>query len=202
MLNLSIAMLKSLLVLTLLFFAQTTEPAIFSPQAGETLRGKVQVTGNLNVPNFSSAELAFSYASDANSWFPIQSISQIPADQNLALWDTTLVTDGDYVLHLRVFFQDGTSRDVVVSDLKIRNDEIPATETVTPTAVDSSPQITATLSPLETATATPIFPTSTSLPPNPVTITSSSIFSYFARGGLIAIIVIFFFSLILRARRN
>jgi len=195
-------MLKSLLVLSLFFFAQTSEPSILSPQAGETLRGKVQIVGNLNVPNFSSAELAFSYASDSNSWFSIQSFSQIPADQNLAMWDTTLVTDGDYVLHLRVMFQDGTSQDIVVSDLKIRNDEIPATETSTPTQEESPLPITATLSPLEAPTATPIFPTPTSLPPNPITITATSIFYYFARGGLIAIVVIFLFAMVLRFRRN
>ena len=39
---------------------------------------KVQIIGNLNVENFSSAEIAFSYAADANGWFPIQTFSQIP----------------------------------------------------------------------------------------------------------------------------
>jgi hypothetical protein len=202
MLNLSIAMFKPLLFLSLLFFAQTTEPVILSPLAGDTLRGRIQIIGNLNLPNFASAELAFSYASDPNSWFPIQSFSQPPVDQNLVLWDTTLVTDGDYVLHLRVFFQDGTSQDIIVSDLKIRNDEISATETPTPAQSESSLPITATLPALETPTPTPIFPTPTALPPNPAIVTPSSIISYFSKGGLIAVVAILLLSLIIRSRRN
>jgi hypothetical protein len=196
-------MFKPLFVLAFFFFAQTSEPAILSPQAGETLRGKVQIIGNLNVPNFSSAEIAFSYASDSTSWFAIQTFSQIPVDQNLAMWDTSLVTDGDYVLHLRVFFQDGTSRDVVISDLKVRNDVAPDAATITPT-IEAAAAVTEAATPLslEAPSATPVFPTPTNLPPNPVTITSSSIFYYFARGGLIAIVVIFLFSLILRLRRD
>lgn len=197
-------MLKALFVLTL-FWAQTAEPAIFSPQAGEALRGKVQIVGNLNVENFSSAELAFSYVAGAEtvqSWFPIQSFTQIPVDQNLAAWDTTLVTDGDYDLHLRVFFLDGTSRDVVVSGLRIRNAVQPVTATVTSTPEETRILPTATLPALDPFTPTPVFPTPTPLPPNPATITSISIFSYFAQGGLIAILVIAIFALILRFRRN
>jgi hypothetical protein len=198
-------MFKSLFVLAIFFFAQTAEPAILSPQAGQVLRGQIQVTGNLNVENFSSAELSFSYSSDTDTRFPLQAFSQIPADQNLAVWDTTLVSDGDYVLHLRVFFLDGTSQDVTVAGLKIRNDVALPTETVIPTskaATTAEPSPTATMQPLKAPTQTPVYPTPTNLPPNPVTITPTSIFSYFAQGGLIAIVVIFLFAMILRLRKN
>ena len=77
------------------------------------------------------------YASNpADSWFTIQTFPQPVTNPTLAVWDTTTVTDGDYVLHLRVFLQDGSTQDVVVSDLKIRND-VPIA-TVTPTATESS----------------------------------------------------------------
>lgn len=212
MLNLLIAMFKSLLILSLLFFAQTAEPSILSPQTGQTLRGQVQITGNLNIPNFSSAELAFSYASNpadtlqpnsGQGWFTLQKFSQPVTAQTLATWDTTLLTDGDYTLHLRVILQDGTSQDISISDLKIRNDESPVTDTPAPAEESSSLLITATPIPtINSATAAPIFPPPASLPPNPASVTSISIFSYFAQGGFITLALFVIFALILRLRKN
>ncbi|MBK8419669.1 MAG: hypothetical protein IPL17_12695 [Anaerolineales bacterium] len=50
------------------------------------------------------------------------------------MWDTTLLTDGDYTLRLRVYFQDGASQDILIQDLKLRNDVPLPTETPTATA--------------------------------------------------------------------
>ena len=210
MLNLPIAMFNHLLISLVFFLAQTVDISIASPQPGETLRGRVDIVGNMNVPNFASAELAFSYASNpADSWFTIQTFPQPVTNPTLATWDTTTLTDGDYILHLRVFLQDGSSQDVVVSDLKIRNDAPLAT--ITPTATESSDSIplnpipisspagTATVQP---ATALPTFPSPTSLPANPASVTSTSIYSNFARGGLITLVLFVFFFLILRLRKN
>ncbi|HRQ23127.1 MAG TPA: hypothetical protein PLF42_06820, partial [Anaerolineales bacterium] len=121
MLNLPIAMLKALLALTFLF--QELPPAITSPQAGETLRGQVEIQGRMDLPDFASAELAFSYAASTSgdAWFPIQTFSAPPADSTLAVWDTTLVTDGGYNLRLRIVLQDGSIQDCLVVDLTIRN---------------------------------------------------------------------------------
>ena len=210
MLNLSIAMFNHFLISLVFFLAQTTNISIASPQAGDTLRGQVDIVGRMDVPNFSSAELAFSYASHpADSWFTIQTFSQPVQNPPLATWDTTTLTDGDYVLHLRVFLQDGSTQDVVVSDLKIRNDVPPATVTPTATATPdsitlnplpiSSTEGTATVQP---ATPLPTFPSPTSLPVNPASLTSTSIYSNFARGGLITLVIFAFFSLILRLRKN
>jgi hypothetical protein len=57
MLNLPIAMLKFSLILFLLFQGATA--AITSPQTGDTLRGQIEILGQMDVPNFASAELAF-----------------------------------------------------------------------------------------------------------------------------------------------
>jgi hypothetical protein len=210
MLNLPIAMFNQLLFSLVLFFAQTANISIVSPQPGETLRGQVDIVGNMDVPNFASAELAFSYASNpADSWFTIQTFPQPVKVPTIATWDTTTVTDGDYILHLRVFLQDGSSQDVIVSDLKIRNDTPLAVET--PTATQSADSITINPLPLSSpvgtatiqpATALPTFPSPTSLPANPASVTTPSIFSNFARGGLIVFILFVFFSLILRLRKN
>jgi len=210
MLNLPIAMFNHLIFSLVFFLAQTADISIASPKSGDTLRGQVDIAGNMNVPNFASAELAFSYASNpADSWFTIQTFPQPVTNPTLAVWDTTTVTDGDYVLHLRVFLQDGSTQDVVVSDLKIRND-VPLV-TVTPTVTESSDSITINplqLSPpvgtstIQPATARPTYPSPTSLPANPASVTATFIYSNFARGGLITLVLFAFFSLILRLRKN
>jgi hypothetical protein len=192
------------LLFFLVLLAQTTNISISSPQSGDILRGQVEIVGNMDVPNFASAELAFSYVSNpADSWFTIQTFPQ-PVQNNptFAVWDTTTLTDGDYILHLRVFLQDGSTQDVVVSDLKIRNDTPPPT--ALPTTTESSGFITinptATLPPA--ATALPSFPSPTPLPANPASVTSTSIYSNFAQGALITLVLFAFFSLILRLRKN
>lgn len=202
MLDLTVAMLK-LLFAFMLFWIQDSPVAISSPQAGEELRGKVQIAGNMTVPNFASAELAFKYAASdsADNWFTVQTFSQPAADSTLAVWDTTSLTDGDYTLRLRVFLVDGTFQDSIVSDLKIRNDA----PVILPTET-SLPQFDAVTAPAALteppATAENIFPTSTSLPFNPASVTNSSIYSTFARGALIVLVLFIFFSLVLRLRKN
>lgn len=198
-------MLKLLFTL-MLFLIQDSPAAISSPQTGDELRGQVQISGNMTVLNFASAELAFSYAASnsADNWFTIQTFSQPTADSTLAVWNTTSLTDGDYNLRLRIFLIDGTFQDVVISNLKIRNDTPEPTEFVpTETAL---PQFNAATS-LPTLTKPPaiaavVFPSSTPLPVNPASITTSSIYSTFARGALIVLALFAIFFLILRLRKN
>ncbi|CAG1012118.1 hypothetical protein ANRL4_04574 [Anaerolineae bacterium] len=202
MLNLPIAMFKHLFVFVTLFLAQTANISIASPQSGAVLRGQVEIVGNMDVPNFASAELAFSYASNpADSWFTIQTFSQPVKEPVIAVWDTTALTDGDYVLHLRVTLQDGSVQDAVVSDLKIRNDVPLPTPSPSPTFPSqfSTPLPALTAQPV---TALPTFPSPTSLPANPVSVTPTLINSNFARGALITLVLFAFFSLILRLRKN
>jgi hypothetical protein len=209
MLNLPIAMFQMLLTLSLFLFSQTADISISSPQSGQILRGKVEITGNLDISTFASAELAFSYdipdggASDPadRSWFTIQTFSQPIKDAAFAVWDTTQLTDGDYTLRLRVFLQDGSFQDVFVSGVKIRNDlPLPTntpTATAPPTPTNRPP--TATSRPDAVTTA---YPSPTPLPANPASVTSASIYSIFAQGGLITLVLFAFFSLILRLRKN
>jgi hypothetical protein len=199
MLNLPIAMFNHLLFSLVFFLSQTTNISVASPQSGDILRGQVQIVGNMNIPDFASAELAFSYANSAESWFTIQIFSQPVQEPVLAVWDTTKLTDGDYILHLRVFLQDGSSQDVVISDLKIRNDVPIPIESPTPTMFPqiSTPLPTSTELPV---TVSPAFPSPTPLPANPASVTSPSIYSYFARGGLLVLGLFFIFGVLLRFR--
>ncbi len=205
MLDSTVAMLKLLLAF-MLFWIQDPSAAISSPQTGDELRGKVQIAGNMTVPNFASAELAFKYAASdsADNWFTIQTFPQPAADSTLAVWDTTSLTDGDYTLRLRVVLLDGTFQDAVVSDLKIRNDTPEPTQFVpTETAL---PQfgISTSLPALNQSTATAVltFPSSTPLPINPASVSNLSIYSTFAQGALIVLILFIFFALILRLRKT
>jgi hypothetical protein len=120
MLNLLVRLMKrTLSVLPLLLFviaAQDSGAAITSPKPEESLRGQVNIIGSTNVPNFVSAQLDFAYASDsAGTWFPLQALSQPVFDSPLYSWDTTSITDGDYILRLRVFTADGAVQEVTVS---------------------------------------------------------------------------------------
>lgn len=201
MLNLPIAMFKHFLIPLIIFLAQAPTVSIASPQPGDVLRGQVEIVGNMDIPNFASAELAFSYADSAESWFTIQTFPQPAKEPVLAVWDTASITDNDYILHLRVTLQDGTVQDAVVSDLKIRNDA----PLLTPSPSPVFPSRLSTPLPAQTiqlVTVLPTFPSPTSLPANPVSVTSSLIYSNFARGALITLVLFAFFSLILRLRRN
>src|SRR5262245_26556818 len=110
-----------------------TPVAITSPAPDEILRGQVAIMGKVDTPGFVSAQLDFAYASDStNTWFTIQSFSQPITDPTLATWDTTSITDGDYVLRLHVNLQDGTAQEATVP-IKIGNDFVP-TATPAPTS--------------------------------------------------------------------
>ncbi|MDP2777755.1 MAG: hypothetical protein Q8O48_08915 [Anaerolineales bacterium] len=204
MLDSTVAMMKILFTL-LIILIQETPVIISSPQAGETLSGQVEIIGNMDALNFMSAELAFSYAANlADTWFSIQAFPQPVAGTAIAIWDTASLTDGDYTLRLRVFFQDGSFQDVLISDLKIRNDaplpaEIVPTETAFPQSTTTLPPLVLTGLP---ATAAITYPSPMPLPANPASVTRSSIYSTFARGALIPLVLFIFFSLLFRLRKN
>ena len=189
----------------LLIAAQDTPPvAITSPAPDELLRGPVTITGSLNVPSFLSAQLEFAYASDpTNTWFTIQAFSQPLTDSTLAVWDTVSITDGEYVLRLRVNFEDGTSQEVTVP-VKIGNDLLP-TPTPEPT---STPEPETALIPtafLLAASPTPTDlprPTPTVLPTNPVSLGQNQIYTSLGRGALVILGLFALAGLIIRSRRD
>lgn len=189
----------------LLIAAQDAPPVVItSPAPDELLRGPVTITGSLNVPSFLSAQLEFAYASDpTNTWFTIQAFSQPLTDSTLAVWDTTSITDGEYVLRLRVNFEDGTSQEVTVP-IKIGNDLLP-TPTPEPT---STPEPETALIPtafLLAASPTPTDlprPTPTALPTNPVSLGQNQIYTSLGRGALVILSLFALAGLIVRSRRD
>lgn len=188
----------------LLIAAQDSTPiAITSPAPEEVLRGQVTVTGRVDVVNFLSAQLEFAYVSNpTNTWFTIQTFSPPLVDSTLAVWDTTSITDGDYVLRLHVNFEDGTSQEVTVP-IKIGNDLLP-TPTLEPT---STPEEVTVLIPtpfLLAASPTPTEvprPTPSALPANPVSLEQNEIYASLGRGVLVILGLFALAGLIIRARR-
>ena len=208
MLDLSVNLMKIRILLPfvlLLLAAQDTPPiAITSPAPGDAIRGEVTVTGTTDILGFTSSELDFSYASNpTDTWFALQTSTQPLVDSPLAIWDTTLISDGDYVLRLRVFAEDGTLQEIAVP-VKIQND----TPIVTPT-----PVVTSTPNRLDVQFPTPFLvaasptptqtprPTPTMLPTNAVSMTRSAIYTSLGRGALVIIGLFAFVGIILRFRR-
>jgi hypothetical protein len=209
MLNLFVRLMKryfALLPLLLFLLAAQDSPtvAISSPKAGDILRGQVNIIGTTSDPNFLSAELEFAYASaPTETWFPLQTLSQPVFDSPLYTWDTMVITDGSYILRLRVFLNDGTFRDVTVP-VTVQNDVQPATPTPVPTAtpeeellpVPTPFLLASSPTPTEVPRSTP-----TPLPPNPVSLDRTTVFSSFGRGALVILGMFALASLLLRIRR-
>lgn len=180
---------------------------ITAPASGDVLQGRVQIMGTSAADGFLSSELSFAFASDSTStWFLIYQTDSPVSDGLLAAWDTTLVTDGDYNLRLRVTLQDGSILESLVTGLRIRNrtpTETPApTSTPEPTAASEFVPPAAPLPPTpQPAPTSTRLPTPTPLPPNPVTVTTSEITASLGQGILIALLAILVIALLLWFRR-
>jgi hypothetical protein len=208
MLNLLVRLMKLhlLLFVTLLFIAaQDSSPlAITSPAAEEVLRGEVNITGNIDISNFTFAQLDFAYASNpTGTWFNIQAFSAPIVNSTLAVWDTTSITDGSYILRLRVNFEDGTFQEVTVP-VSVMNDVPLSTATAIP--LTSTPEIAVQIPTafLLAASPTPTElprPTPTSLAPNPASLGQGEIYRSLGRGALVIIGLFALAGIVVRLRR-
>ncbi len=172
------------------------EPEITSPRPGEALQGLVPITGSDNLPGFVSSEIAFAYSSETtSSWFLVATIDHPVIAGMLATWDTASITDGNYILRLRVQLNDGSFRDVTVQNLRVRNYTPVETPTPGPTAIKP------TLVPTLTLTATP-FPTPTPLPTNQAILTTTDLSMSIGVGGLGAVVLFAVLGIYLWLRRK
>ena len=208
MLNLRVPSMKRyflfLFVLFLIAAQDAPSLAITSPAPQEVLRGEVTITGRLDLPSFLSAQLDFAYASNpTDTWFTIQVFTQPLVDSTLAEWDTTSITDGEYVLRLRANFEDGTFQEVTVP-IQIGNDVPIPTPTAEPTATLEENIILVPTPFLLAASPTPTdLPrsTPTPLPPNPASLEQSEIYASLGRGALVILGLFALAGLIIRVRR-
>lgn len=211
MLNLLVRLMKIRFLLPfilLLIAAQDSPlPAITAPAAEEVLRGEVTITGDTDIPNFIFAQLDFSYLTSSqpsDTWFKIQTFSQPVAASTLAVWDTTSISDGAYILRLRVTLEDGTFQEVTVP-VTVMNDVALATPTSVPTST-AEPEIAVQIPTPFLLAASPTqtdLPrsTPTMFPPNPASLGQSAIYASFGRGALVMVGLFMLAGLIVRLRR-
>jgi hypothetical protein len=209
MLNLKIAMRRLLPIITLVFpllfpswgvSAQETTPIplaeiiVLSPVPGQALQGNILITAEINLEEYISAELSFSYADDPrDTWFLIHEIKE-PINEGLSVeWDTTILTDGEYTLRVIVITeQDQYSK--VVPGIRVRNYSAIETHTPVPT---STPAPADTLMPTATVTSTitPVPLTPTPLPPNPAQLNIRDIGLSIGKGVLFALAALTLFGI-------
>lgn len=178
--------------------------SISYPLHGQTLKATVNITGSIALEGWTSFELAFADAASTEpNWFPFATGSNpLAEDGPLAVWDTTTVSDGEYILRLRVSSPAG-EQDVFVYGIRIRNYTVDtpqptSTPTITSTATaTATATVTTTFTPLPTSTP---FSTPTQLPPNPATLRSDEIVFNFLRGGLFSVMLFGIFGLLLHLR--
>lgn len=168
---------------------------ISNPVEGSLVQNQVSISGKTDVNGFSRSEVEFSYNSNPiETWFLLSRSDQPVKDGQLALWDTSTLTDGDYSIRLRVFFTDGSWRDAIVVGIRVRN----YTSTQTPVSTPTE-RIMPTTFPTETFTPTSSpMPTPSPLPENMAELSTSQVLSSLGRGALITVVLFIFFGLALR----
>jgi len=199
----------TVLVVTLLFSplaaAQTQGTAtIGAPAPGDVLRGVVQVQGTTDAEGFASADLAFAYESDdTNTWFLIGEIDRPISNAELGTWDTSVITDGDYVLRLRVSSLAGTQFETKVT-VQVRNYTAPvlAVPPATPTEalVMGVPTPMVVVASPTSAPVTPVAPTL--LPTNPAAISADAVYAGFGRGALLVTALVLMVGIAILRRRG
>lgn len=172
-------------------------PGISAPPAEAILSGIVTISGSAPA----AWELSFAYRDDpTGTWFPLAASPDPLTGDLLPAWDTTLITDGLYVLRLRII-SDDAAQDYLVN-IRIRN--YSPTETPTP-AGTPTPSATASITPLPSATPTVTYTPAllpTPLPTNPAVLQTSEIGLHFGKGALtVAAVFVLFWLLLTLSKR-
>ena len=119
---LSVAFLSLLLGSLFQVQSPVNQNQIASPAAGDIVRGVVPVMGTADGSGFSSYDLEYAFSGSENAnWFPITHSSQSVIEAALGTWDTTVITDGDYSIRLKVTSQDGSQELLLVEHVMVRN---------------------------------------------------------------------------------
>ena len=157
-------------------------PVVFDqPQDNQAVQGRVAVrlAGRLEVVR--DITLDFAYADAPDAWFPLARRRGLPADGLLASWDTTTLTDGDYLLRVAYTTQDG-EHFVVQIRVRVRNYTPVETPTPTPAPPEGAGGAKRHPSPTPTPTVTPVPPTP--LPPNPAALDATALPRIWLQGAL------------------
>jgi hypothetical protein len=160
---------------------------ITSPTDGDILQGEVRIRGIAAGAAFSSAELSFAYIDDpTETWFRIGDLLVPVEDGELWAWNTTSVSDGEYLLRLKLVNLDGTQQEARVR-IQVRNytEAIVVTPTQEPTVPPPMQVDTPVVIQPSSTPAVIVAPmTPTLLPANPAAMRPEAILGGFWRGAL------------------
>ncbi len=177
-------------------YSQIGGPVIVSPRPGDVLQGIVIISGSSDINGFLATEVSYKYENDpTDTWFQISANNQPIYNSTLTTWDTTVISDGNYILRLRVYITDGSYRESIVSGLRVQN--YTSAETPTPTATVPEPTKVLTLIPTVS-----LFSTPTNLPRNPATLAPNDISASIVLGGLAALLIFIISGIYFRLRRK
>lgn len=165
------------LLLSVLIFIASGSPAaaqspftgnIISPAPGDELRSNVQIVGVATHPNFAKYDIYALTGRAEDDWIAVVTAvgQKVDSPAQLAVWNTTQVPDGEYVLLLRVWDQAGGLQDFLFSPYFVVNSrpadtptpvETPTPEVILPTVPPQTPTVLIEQPPTATArpTATP-----------------------------------------------
>jgi hypothetical protein len=143
---------------------------IQNPRPGQPLQGIETIEGRVRGDGFQSGTLHFAYSGVENpTWFYLADLE--PAEDSgsnhpfLVEWDTSQITDGDYDLRLKAYFEDQVTLSERVRVLRVRNYTVIETSTPAPD-VTRAPLPTSTRVVSETQAAV----RASTLPENPAAI--------------------------------
>ena len=154
------------------------EGQIISPQPGSELRGNVEIVGFAKHPNFWKYDVYALTGRVEDEWIPIATgvEQQVETPARLAVWNTTTVPDGEYILLLRVWDRNQGLQDFQFHPYYVVNSKPLASPTpvASPTPLEILPTVppqTPTVVIEQPPTATPL-PTPTAGGPPTVTPTA------------------------------
>jgi penicillin-binding protein 1C len=107
--------------------ASTPRPnvGIENPAANQTVAGLIQIFGRVEVPNFATYQLQVAQSERPNITVNISEVTGIPRGSGsfLGSWDTTRVSDGNYILY--ILFTDRNGRSARASQAVVVNNTNP-----------------------------------------------------------------------------
>lgn len=150
-----------------LILLQAALAVITAPASGDSAAGALTITGTASGPQFERYEIAFAYdPNPTDTWFELQPPSPTPVvDGTLAVWDTRAISDGNYMIRLRVYSAGSNSPvETIIRNIQVRN-----------TAPGEAPTVEASLTAAPTPTLALLETTATPLPePTPTVAATSS----------------------------
>ena len=145
------------------------QATIVTPLDGATVSGIVSILGTANHSQLLRYELAFGFSPNpTDTWFSIQDPASTPVVNDvLGRWDTTGISDGVYVLRLRVYWSERQFVETFAQSIKVQN--------ATPAPPPATPAPAATAAPSAIVpSATPVIVLPPSSTPRPTAAAASA----------------------------